>query len=62
MATDYHQKLVVASGQAANSLAWIPAKLWQRSIVIEPVMTRGACPSVACLPSKNAISGEMCHA
>ena len=62
MATDYHQYLVIGSGQAGTSLAWIPAKSWQRSIVIEPVTTPGACPSVAYLPFKNAISGEMCHA
>lgn len=47
--------LVLGSGEAGKYIAWTLAKAGQRVVVIERSLVGGACPNVACLPSKNVI-------
>ena len=55
MADDQYQNVVIGSGEAGKFLAWTLAKHGQRTIVVERSAMGGACPNVACLPSKNVI-------
>src|SRR4051794_19056423 len=43
------------SGVAGKILAWTLASQGQKTVVVERSMVGGACPNVACLPSKNVI-------
>jgi pyruvate/2-oxoglutarate dehydrogenase complex dihydrolipoamide dehydrogenase (E3) component len=54
MATETCQNLVIGSGVAGKVLSWKLGKT-AKTIVIERSMIGGACPNVACLPSKNVI-------
>jgi pyruvate/2-oxoglutarate dehydrogenase complex dihydrolipoamide dehydrogenase (E3) component len=54
MATETCQNLVIGSGVAGKVLSWRLGKT-QKTMVIERSMIGGACPNVACLPSKNLI-------
>ena len=47
--------LVLGSGTAGKLMAWTMAKEGRRTAVIERKYIGGACPNVACLPSKNVI-------
>jgi pyruvate/2-oxoglutarate dehydrogenase complex dihydrolipoamide dehydrogenase (E3) component len=49
------RNLVIGSGEAGKYLAWNLAKMGQTTAVVERSMIGGACPNVACLPSKNVI-------
>ena len=49
--------LVLGSGEAGKYIAWTLAKAGQQVVVIERSLVGGACPNVACLPSKNVIHG-----
>jgi pyruvate/2-oxoglutarate dehydrogenase complex dihydrolipoamide dehydrogenase (E3) component len=49
------QNLVIGSGVAGKILTWTLAKQGQETIVVERSMVGGACPNVACLPTKNVI-------
>jgi len=49
------QNLVIGSGVAGKLLGWTLAKKGQKTVVVERSMVGGACPNVACLPSKNVI-------
>jgi len=55
MTIDRYQNLIIGSGVAGKLIAWNLAKQGQKSIVVERAMIGGACPNVACLPSKNVI-------
>src|SRR3954471_17760492 len=55
MTREHYQNVVIGSGEAGKYLAWTLAKQGQRTIVVERSMVGGACPNVACLPSKNVI-------
>jgi pyruvate/2-oxoglutarate dehydrogenase complex dihydrolipoamide dehydrogenase (E3) component len=55
MADDHYQNVVIGSGEAGKFLAWSLAKQGQRTVVVERSAMGGACPNVACLPSKNII-------
>jgi pyruvate/2-oxoglutarate dehydrogenase complex dihydrolipoamide dehydrogenase (E3) component len=55
MAVDHYQNLVIGSGEAGKFLAWNLAKRGQKTTVIERSLLGGACPNIACLPSKNVI-------
>jgi pyruvate/2-oxoglutarate dehydrogenase complex dihydrolipoamide dehydrogenase (E3) component len=55
MATEHYQNVVIGSGEAGKFLAWSLARQGQKTIVVERSMLGGACPNVACLPSKNVI-------
>lgn len=47
--------LVVGSGEAGKYLAWTMAGEGRRTVVVERELVGGACPNIACLPSKNII-------
>ena len=51
----HYDTLVLGSGEAGKYLAWHQAKAGRRTAVVERSMIGGACPNVACLPSKNII-------
>jgi len=55
MTIERYQNLVIGSGEAGKVLAWNLAKRGQKTAVVERSMIGGACPNVACLPSKNVI-------
>jgi pyruvate/2-oxoglutarate dehydrogenase complex dihydrolipoamide dehydrogenase (E3) component len=55
MAVDHYQNVIIGSGEAGKYLAWTLAKLGQKTVVVERSAMGGACPNVACLPSKNVI-------
>jgi pyruvate/2-oxoglutarate dehydrogenase complex dihydrolipoamide dehydrogenase (E3) component len=45
--------LIIGSGEAGKYLAWTMAKAGRRTAVVERGLIGGACPNIACLPSKN---------
>ena len=47
--------VVLGSGAGGKLIAWTSAQKGQRVIVIERKYVGGACPNIACLPSKNII-------
>ena len=53
--TQSYEFLVLGSGEAGKYLAWTMAKAGRRAAVIERRWIGGACPNMACLPSKNII-------
>ena len=55
MTVETFQNLVIGSGEAGKILAWNLARMGQKTAVVERSMVGGACPNVACLPSKNVI-------
>jgi pyruvate/2-oxoglutarate dehydrogenase complex dihydrolipoamide dehydrogenase (E3) component len=50
-----YEILVLGSGEAGKYLAWTMAKAGHRTAMVERKVLGGACPNVACLPSKNLI-------
>ncbi|HEY6400234.1 MAG TPA: FAD-dependent oxidoreductase [Blastocatellia bacterium] len=50
-----YENLVIGDGSAGKNLAWTLAKEGQRTAVVERKYLGGACPNIACLPSKNMI-------
>jgi pyruvate/2-oxoglutarate dehydrogenase complex dihydrolipoamide dehydrogenase (E3) component len=49
------ENLVIGSGGAGKFVAWTMAGAGHRTAVVERWLLGGACPNVACLPSKNII-------
>ena len=49
------ENLVIGSGGAGKFVAWTMAGAGRRTAVVERAFIGGACPNVACLPSKNMI-------
>ncbi len=49
--------VVLGSGAAGKLLAWTLASRGKRTAVVERRYVGGACPNIACLPSKNVIHG-----
>jgi len=47
--------VILGSGAGGKLLAWDSAQKGQRVVVIERKYVGGACPNIACLPSKNII-------
>src|ERR1700728_210490 len=47
--------LVLGGGTAGKVIAWTMAKDRRRTAVVDRKYVGGACPNVACLPSKNVI-------
>ena len=47
--------LIIGSGGAGKNLAWSMAESGRRTAVVERKLIGGACPNIACLPSKNII-------
>ncbi len=52
---DHFEFLIIGSGEAGKYLAWTMAKAGRRTAVVERGLIGGACPNIACLPSKNII-------
>jgi pyruvate/2-oxoglutarate dehydrogenase complex dihydrolipoamide dehydrogenase (E3) component len=55
MTIERFQNLVIGSGVGGKIIAWTLAKKGQKTVTVERSMVGGACPNVACLPSKNVI-------
>jgi pyruvate/2-oxoglutarate dehydrogenase complex dihydrolipoamide dehydrogenase (E3) component len=55
MSIEHVQNLVIGSGVGGKILTWTLARQGQKTVVVERSMVGGACPNVACLPSKNVI-------
>jgi len=54
--------LVLGSGTAGKLIAWHLAGSGQRTAAVERQWIGGACPNIACMPSKNEIrSAEVAH-
>ena len=54
--------LVLGSGAGGKLIAWHMARSGQRTAVVERRWIGGACPNIACMPSKNEImSAEVAH-
>jgi pyruvate/2-oxoglutarate dehydrogenase complex dihydrolipoamide dehydrogenase (E3) component len=54
--------LVLGSGTGGKLIAWHMARLGQRAAVVERQWIGGACPNIACMPTKNEIrSAEVAH-
>src|SRR5580698_4965335 len=54
-AAEKYDVLVLGAGTAGKLMAWTMAKEGRRTAVVERKYVGGACPNVACLPSKNVI-------
>ena len=50
-----YENLVIGSGGAGKFMAWTMAGAGRQTVVVERDALGGACPNVACLPSKNII-------
>src|SRR4051812_27919250 len=56
MADETYDNVVIGTGEAGKYLAWTLARQGQRTAVVEwHRHVGGACPNVACLPTKNLI-------
>lgn len=55
MATENCRNLVLGSGAAGKIISWKLAAKGEKTLVVERSMIGGACPNVACLPSKNMV-------
>src|SRR3954451_14312862 len=47
--------VILGSGTGSKYLAWTFAEQGQRVVTVERKYLGGACPNIACLPSKNVI-------
>lgn len=52
---EQYDAIIIGSGEAGKYMAWTLAALGQHVITVEDKRIGGACPNVACLPSKNII-------
>ena len=52
---EVYDLLILGSGAGSKLLAWTFASRGQRVAVVERKYIGGACPNIACLPSKNVI-------
>src|SRR5277367_6408134 len=52
---EQYDAIIIGSGEAGKWMAWHLGSLGQHVINIEDKRIGGACPNVACLPSKNVI-------
>jgi pyruvate/2-oxoglutarate dehydrogenase complex dihydrolipoamide dehydrogenase (E3) component len=52
---DDYDIVILGSGAGGKLMAWTSAQKGQRVVVIERKYIGGACPNIACLPSKNII-------
>jgi pyruvate/2-oxoglutarate dehydrogenase complex dihydrolipoamide dehydrogenase (E3) component len=59
---EHYDVLVLGSGTAGKLIAWHMARSGRRTAAVERRWIGGACPNIACLPSKNEIhSAEIAH-
>jgi pyruvate/2-oxoglutarate dehydrogenase complex dihydrolipoamide dehydrogenase (E3) component len=52
---EQYDAIVIGSGEAGKWMAWTLGAQGQRVIAVEDKRIGGACPNVACLPSKNVV-------
>jgi len=52
---EQYDAIIIGSGEAGKWMAWTLGAQGQRVITVEDKRIGGACPNVACLPSKNVI-------
>jgi pyruvate/2-oxoglutarate dehydrogenase complex dihydrolipoamide dehydrogenase (E3) component len=52
---EQYDAIVIGSGEAGKYMSWTLGAQGQRVITVEDKRIGGACPNVACLPSKNAV-------
>ena len=50
-----YENLVIGSGGSGKFIAWTEADAGHRTAMVERWLLGGACPNVACLPSKNIV-------
>src|ERR1700733_9454124 len=55
MTPEQYDLVIIGSGAGAKLSAWTFANRGQRVAVVERKYVGGACPNIACLPSKNVI-------
>jgi pyruvate/2-oxoglutarate dehydrogenase complex dihydrolipoamide dehydrogenase (E3) component len=53
--TVHIENVVLGGGEAGKYIAWDLAEQGRAVVVIERALVGGACPNIACLPSKNVI-------
>ena len=56
-----YEIVIIGSGEAGKHLAWNMAQAGRRTAVVERKYVGGACPNIACLPSKNVIRSAKAH-
>jgi pyruvate/2-oxoglutarate dehydrogenase complex dihydrolipoamide dehydrogenase (E3) component len=54
-APEKYDAIIIGSGEAGKYMAWTLGGQGQRVIAVEDKRVGGACPNVACLPSKNVV-------
>jgi pyruvate/2-oxoglutarate dehydrogenase complex dihydrolipoamide dehydrogenase (E3) component len=54
-APEQYDAIIIGSGEAGKYMAWTLGGQGQRVIAVEDKRIGGACPNVACLPSKNVV-------
>src|SRR5215470_11372545 len=55
--TEKYDVLVLGSGAGGKLIAWHLARSGRRTAVVERRWIGGSCPNIACMPTKNEISG-----
>lgn len=55
--TERYDALILGSGAGGKLIAWHLAQSGQRAAVVERQWIGGSCPNIACMPTKNEISG-----
>jgi pyruvate/2-oxoglutarate dehydrogenase complex dihydrolipoamide dehydrogenase (E3) component len=55
--TERYDVLVLGSGAGGKLIAWHMAQSGRRAAVVERRWIGGSCPNIACMPTKNEISG-----
>ena len=49
------ENLIIGTGESGKHLAWTLARQGQQVVAVERALVGGACPNVACLPTKNIV-------
>lgn len=52
---EHYDAIIIGSGESGKWMAWTLGAQGQRVITVEDKRVGGACPNVACLPSKNVV-------
>jgi pyruvate/2-oxoglutarate dehydrogenase complex dihydrolipoamide dehydrogenase (E3) component len=52
---EQYDAIIIGSGEAGKYMSWTLGSQGQRVITVEDKRVGGACPNVACLPSKNVV-------
>jgi pyruvate/2-oxoglutarate dehydrogenase complex dihydrolipoamide dehydrogenase (E3) component len=53
--SEQYDAIIIGSGEAGKHMSWALGAQGQRVIAVEDKRIGGACPNVACLPSKNVV-------